>query len=403
MTNQNQGLVRIEEGLVKINEISYDPNLFLSHTTNTHLDHIFSTKGGIPKATNWMIVGDPGVGKSTVMLSAITNAEETGSRVCFVSAEMSRVDMFLYVERYPKFGNIDIFFTGEHSEGNLKQQLEELFAVGYDLILLDSFVEVQDDVKAACNISTGQAEKWLLDLMYSHNMGNNRSNRYTTFLNIQQVTKGGNFVGSNKLKHLTTGMMEIRFEDIDDPDLGRFLIFVKNRRGHVGKKLYFDLSGTGDVSYDWERFQKSEKMEELRKEEKAKIKSEGHHFDKLFGVGKKEKSIDQTVEDILNDEHDREFQEAEVVEEEIIFNEDKTPAERALIIDQAIDQSNVVYINTTYTEREMITQSAAELLQICKDLKIKVPEKGANTNKKLRLLLVGKPKITKKHIINEKK
>ena len=93
-----------------------------------------------------------------------------------------------------------------------------------------------------------KTEKWLIDLMRHHNMSNNDSKKWTSFLCIQQVTKEGVFLGSNKLKHNTTGMMELRF----DKDGTRYVMFTKNRRGEVNIKMQFDLSATGDVKYDLE-------------------------------------------------------------------------------------------------------------------------------------------------------
>jgi predicted ATP-dependent serine protease len=84
--------------------------------------------------------------------------------------------------------------------------------------------------------------------MLRHNLANNSDQRNTTFLAIQQVTKGGVFVGSNKLKHNTTGMMEIRYED-EDANL-QYIMFTKNRRGPVNQKLYFSLKATGAVQYN---------------------------------------------------------------------------------------------------------------------------------------------------------
>lgn len=281
--------------LVQINKIKYDGELFKEFKTGTAIDGLFSIKGGIPRATNWMLIGDPGVGKSTVALDVLADVKATGGKVLFISAEMSRVDMFLYVERYPKFGDLDIFFTGELAEGaNSKKAIEDLFDQGWDLVLMDSFVEVQSDVKDSTGMTSGQAEKWLLDLMYRHNLANNKTKTYTSFIAIQQVNKGGNFVGSNKLKHMTTGMLEIRFEDPEDYESDRFMLFSKNRRGHVGKKLFFDLSAHGGVQYDTERFDKTEKMKELRKDEMNRIKVDGEKFDELFGTKVKERTAETT-------------------------------------------------------------------------------------------------------------
>jgi len=265
---------------VRINDLNYDPSLFTTWHTGTHVDSLFSAKGGVPKATNWMIAGDPGVGKSTVALDILANCKKSGGKALFISAEMNQIDLYLYVERYPKFGELDIFFPQGLGDGCPKEKLEELLTQGWDLVLVDSFVELQETIKEECEMSTKASEKWLLDLMYRHNLGNNLGQHFTTFMCIQQVTKSGNFVGSQRLKHMLTGMMEIRFDE--DTDEERYIIFSKNRRGHVGKRMYFSLESTENVNYDWDRFKKNEELQEMRKVEKAKMKESVAKFDELF-------------------------------------------------------------------------------------------------------------------------
>lgn len=275
---------KLQNRLTQINNVKYVPGLFDAHKTGTPLDSLFSIDGGVPKATNWMVVGDPGVGKSTVTLDIIANAQKNGSKVLFISAEMNQVDLYLYVQRYPKFGNLDIFFPQELEEGeDPRKVLGEILNGGYDLVLIDSFIELQLTIREHAHMTSNGSEKWLLDLMYRHNLGQNPAGKYTSFLNIQQVNKGGTFVGSNKLKHMTTGMMEIRFVDERSQD-ERYVVFSKNRRGHVGKQMFFDLSNAGDVVYDTERFKKSESLKELKRKEKDLIKTHGFEFDKLFGL-----------------------------------------------------------------------------------------------------------------------
>tara|TARA_R100001460_G_scaffold29040_7_gene57898 strand:+ start:4861 stop:5715 length:855 start_codon:yes stop_codon:yes gene_type:complete len=280
MANKTSNLV------TRIKDIKYEKELFDAHLTDSPVDQLFSIKGGIPKATNWMVVGDPGVGKSTVTLDIISNAKKNGSKVLFISAEMNQIDLYLYVERYPKFADIDIFFPQELNGKDPKKALDQLLNDGYDIVLIDSLVELQEIIREECKMTRNRAEKYLLDTMYKHNLANNKSKTYTTFLNIQQVNKGGVFVGSNKLKHMTTGMMEIRFIDETNQE-ERYVVFSKNRRGHVGKQMFFDLSGTGDVNYDWARFKKSENLRELKKKEKTKLKEEGLKFNQLFGIDPK--------------------------------------------------------------------------------------------------------------------
>ena len=285
---------KINTRLTQISNVKYEKGLFEAHKTNTPLDGLFSMDGGVPKATNWMVVGDPGVGKSTVTLDIIANAKKTGSKVLFISAEMNQVDLYLYVKRYPKFGELDIFFPQEIDDSeDPKQVLEEILDEGYDIILIDSFVELQETIRESGRMTRNSSEKYLLDLMYKHNLGANKGKCFSSFLNIQQVGKSGIFVGSNKLKHMTTGMMEIRFVDENTQD-ERYVTFSKNRRGHVGKQMYFDLSAAGNVTYDTERFKKSESLKKLKIAEKAKIAKSGLQFDALFGLDKDEPTIENT-------------------------------------------------------------------------------------------------------------
>ena len=275
---------KLNSKLTQISKVKYAKGLFEAHKTNTPLDGLFSIDGGVPKATNWMVVGDPGVGKSTVNLDIIANAKKSGSKVLFISAEMNQVDLYLYVQRYPKFGELDIFFPQDIADDeDPRKVLNDILNEGYDIVLIDSFVELQETIREHARMTRNSSEKWLLDMMYKQNLGQNKGKKYTSFLNIQQVNKGGTFVGSNKLKHMTTGMMEIRFVDERTQD-ERYVVFSKNRRGHVGKQMFFDLAATGDVTYDTERFKKTESLKELKKKEREMVKKDGLEFDKLFGL-----------------------------------------------------------------------------------------------------------------------
>ena len=279
---------KLNNRLTQISNVKYAKGLFDAHKTNTPLDGLFSIDGGVPKATNWMVVGDPGVGKSTVTLDIIANAKKSGSKVLFISAEMNQVDLYLYVQRYPKFGELDIFFPQDiQDHEDPRKVLNEILDEGYDIVLIDSFIELQETIREHAKMTRNGSEKWLLDMMYKQNLGQNKAKTYTSFLNIQQVNKGGTFVGSNKLKHMTTGMMEIRFVDERSQD-ERYVVFSKNRRGHVGKQMFFDLSAAGDVTYDTERFKKAESLKQLAKKEKELVKKDGLEFDKLFGLANDE-------------------------------------------------------------------------------------------------------------------
>ena len=260
--------------LVRMSGQHFSPDLFIPMKTGKPVDQVFTSEGGIPKACNFMLIGDPGVGKSTVSLDILSDLAANGYRVLFISAEMTRIDLYGYVQRYPKFGEVDILFTCEYCDSNPKTVIESALKPGYDVVLIDSFAEVQEDIKEVLKLTTAGSEKWLIDLMISHNLGGNDSRSHTTFIAIQQVTKGGVFVGSNTLKHNTTGMLELRFN--------------KNRRGSVNKRMFYSLSATGDVEYDLKRFNNDENAREALSHERTLIESEGNAFDSLFGLSKDE-------------------------------------------------------------------------------------------------------------------
>ena len=59
-----------------------------------------------------MVIGDPGVGKTTIILDLLANLQKENPKlkILFVSAEMNEIDLAIYVSRYPKFQDINILF-----------------------------------------------------------------------------------------------------------------------------------------------------------------------------------------------------------------------------------------------------------------------------------------------------
>ena len=246
-TNSN---FRVDIELVKMKDKEFDPNLFVPMKTKTIVDSILSTEGGIFPGTNTVIIGDPGVGKSTVLLDWVANMQKEGKKVLFVSGEMNEIDMYGYVNRFPKFGDLPIMFLGDYSD-KPKQAFEQVLAEGYDIVLVDSWAEVTSMVKDQMGWARCKVESWMLDLLDKHNKANNTSSKKTAFVCIQQMTKAGDFAGSNRLKHMTTAMAALRF-DGRGRDTERYIEFSKNRRGEVGDKIYFSLSRGECVDYSFE-------------------------------------------------------------------------------------------------------------------------------------------------------
>jgi DNA repair protein RadA/Sms len=229
--------------VTKLNNLNIDPKMMNTFKSGLKIDNLISHEGGIPAATNIMMIGDPGVGKTTVLLDVLSAAQNKGAKCLFISGEMGKKQMFKYTQRFPQFGNIETLFMQDYLEFNTKDVIEQVLNIGYDIVLIDSAAEVIDGVRDDNNWDRKMAEAWLVDVCTKNNKGENKTNAYTSFLLIQQVTKSGVFAGSNKLKHLVDAMGEMRRESERDGS-GTFINFTKNRNGLVDNKMYYELNNS---------------------------------------------------------------------------------------------------------------------------------------------------------------
>jgi predicted ATP-dependent serine protease len=229
----------------KLKDLDIDERMFEQMQSGTVMDLLISHEGGVPSATNLMVIGDPGVGKTTILLDLLSMVQlkNPDRRCLFISGEMGKKQMFKYTQRFPQFGLVETMFISDFTNYNTKDVIEQVLDMGWDLILIDSAAEIIDGVRNDNGWDRKTAESWLVDLCTEHNKGYNRADKFTTFLLIQQVTKGGVFVGSNKLKHMMDAAAEIR-RDSERDGGGTYIEFTKNRNGSVGIKLYFQLTGT---------------------------------------------------------------------------------------------------------------------------------------------------------------
>lgn len=81
-------------------------------------------------------------------------------------------------------------------------------------------------------------------MLERHNKAQNEAGLNTSFLIIQQVTKAGTFAGSNRFKHMLTGMARMQFVEG-----GRCISFSKNRRGGQMDRLFFKVDTTNDINW----------------------------------------------------------------------------------------------------------------------------------------------------------
>ena len=274
--------------VIRMRDIQFDPNLFRNYLSGTVLDELLCSYKGLPKGVNYMIIGDPGVGKTTIILDLLSNLRLMNPeiKVLFISAEMSEIDLAIYVQRFPKFQDLDILFVegsfdDENSSHNL-DTIKDVLEQGWDVVAIDSFYELQGIIKEEEKLTLKKAESVLLSIIRQQNKAANDRRTNTTFLTIQQVTKSGRFVGSNRLKHSITAMMELRLDNPQNIYSERYAVFSKHRRGDVGVRLYYDLSGTGDVSYNEEKYIQDQQLRKLQSDAANNLRHFADKFDKLF-------------------------------------------------------------------------------------------------------------------------
>lgn len=236
-----------EVKLFRGSELHFNESLFQPLKTETELDVILSTEGGLMPGISMMIAGGPGSGKSTIVMDMLSKFTLQGMKCLLIQGEMDQIGHYKYCRRIPSFNCIQTLFLKDHMD-NVKETLEYVFNLGYDVIAIDSIAEVLDMYKDQNGGTSKQAESWFLKLQDDTKKGINKKGYYTSFINIQQVTKSDDFAGSNRLKHMMEAFCKVeRSKD----GLERSLFFEKNRDCDKDLKVYFSIYNEG-VYYAYE-------------------------------------------------------------------------------------------------------------------------------------------------------
>ena len=246
---------------VQVADLYFDDGMFtpipMEHDC---LDGFISSDGGFMPATNIIVIGKPGVGKSTVSLDFLSRAKRSGSKVLFISGEMGRIDMYRYCKRFPEFATLDTLFLGDYIDKNPAIAIEQVLKRGYDMVLIDSWAEVCIMLKDTNPWTKSETESWVLDLLEKNNEGKNDAGKFTCFLIIQQVTKSGDALGSNRLKHMTSGMLELFRSDEQT-----HMSFSKNRVGSTDLEVGYSIRREEVVYYPVDALEEylDEELEEV--------------------------------------------------------------------------------------------------------------------------------------------
>jgi len=227
--------------LFRGNDLKFNESLFIPLKTNTEMDIILSTDGGLMPGTSMMIAGGPGSGKSTLVMDMLSKFTQQGLKCLLIQGEMDQIGHYKYCRRMPSFGCIQTLFLKDYME-NIKETIEHVFDLGYDVIAVDSIAEVLDMYRDQNGGTSKQAESWFLKLQDDVKKGKNSKNYYTSFINIQQMTKSDEFAGSNRLKHMMEAFCKVqRSKD----GLERSMHFEKNRDCDKDFKIFFSIYNDG--------------------------------------------------------------------------------------------------------------------------------------------------------------
>jgi predicted ATP-dependent serine protease len=154
---------------------------------------------------------------------------------------MDEIGHYKYCKRMPQFGCVQTLFLKDYID-NVKEVIEYVFDQGYDVVGVDSIAEVLEMYKDQNGGTAKQAEIWYLKLQDKVKKGHNKGNYYTSFINIQQMTKSDEFLGSNRLKHMMEAYCAIeRSKD----GLERSMHFEKNRDCDKDFKIFFSIYKDG--------------------------------------------------------------------------------------------------------------------------------------------------------------
>lgn len=215
--------------VVPLKDVSTEETKRLS-TANSEFDRVLG--GGLAPGSLVLIGGDPGIGKSTLVLSTLATMNAAGVKSLYVSGEESAVQVKLRSERLQVSGS-DMLLLCETS---LEKILEEAKKVQPQILVIDSIQTVYKQDLAGTPGSMGQLRECTLDLMvFAKNTG------CITIL-IGHVTKDGQIAGPRILEHMVDTV--IYFEG-DRNHQYRLIRTIKNRFGATDEIGVFEMTGHG--------------------------------------------------------------------------------------------------------------------------------------------------------------
>ena len=188
--------------------------------------------GGFVRGSFLLLGGDPGIGKSTLLLQVCGNLAENHQKVLYVSAEESASQTALRAQRL-KISSSDLLFYGESS---LEDILEKARQIKPAVLVIDSIQTVYGNHLSSAPGTVSQVRECagvLMSFAKTHQI---------TIIIVGHVTKDGSLAGPRVLEHLVDTVLS--FEG-DSNYQFRILRSHKNRFGSTRDIAVFEMSDQG--------------------------------------------------------------------------------------------------------------------------------------------------------------
>ena len=189
--------------------------------------------GGLVPGSMILLGGDPGIGKSTLVLQTVMNL--TDRKVLYVSGEESAYQLKLRAQRLARSEqyNDNCFIV---CETNLDDIFVHISNVEPDVVVIDSIQTIAtDDLESAAG-SVGQVRECAARILkFAKESG-------TPIILIGHITKEGSLAGPKVLEHIVDTV--IQFEG-DQHYMYRILRAIKNRFGSTSELGIYEMLGTG--------------------------------------------------------------------------------------------------------------------------------------------------------------
>ena len=196
----------------------------------TEFDRVLG--GGIVPGTLVLIGGDPGIGKSTLLLQVADKLSATGSLVLYISGEESERQIKLRGERLAVEAK-NVFILPETNLENIINEIERLKP---GAIIVDSIQTVFSSAIESAPGSVSQVRE------VAHQFLLLAKNRGIPIFLIGHITKEGSIAGPKILEHIVDTVLYFEGERHHNH---RIVRAVKNRFGAANEVGVFEMTGTG--------------------------------------------------------------------------------------------------------------------------------------------------------------